>query len=53
MPRGVRPDPESLKAIDTYTYRKIIPIVPMYFPGCVKIVHMRDGSSPLSLIVNE
>ena len=53
VPRDGRPGPESFKAVDTYTYSKIIPIVPMYVPGCVKIVHMRDGSSSSSLIVNK
>ena len=48
MPKGGRPDQESFKGIDTYTYSKIIAIV----PGCIEIVHMRDGSSSSSLIVN-
>ena len=52
-PRDGRPDPESFKAIVTYTYRKIILIVPMHVPGCVRIVHMRGGSSSSSLMVND
>ena len=41
---GGRPEPESIKTIDTYTYNEILPIVTMYVPGCIMIVHMRDGS---------
>ena len=43
MPRGGRPDPESFKAMDTNTYSKNHTNRPMYVPGCIKIVHMRDN----------
>ena len=50
---GGRPEPQSFRAIDTYTYRKIVSILPMYVPGCIKIVHIREGSSSSFLIVND
>ena len=38
VPRGGRPDSESFKAIDTYTYSKNHTNSPYILPGCVKIV---------------
>ena len=50
MHRDGRPEPEFFKAITPTHTAKIIPIVLMYVPGCVKIVHMRDGSLPSFLL---
>ena len=55
MPRSGRPEPESFKAVDTPIHTaQIVPVVPLYVPGCIKTVHMRDGSSSSYLLnVNE
>ena len=49
VPRGGRTDPEFFKAIDTYTYIKIIPMVLMC-SICFMIVHMRDGALSWSFL---
>ena len=50
---GGRTDPDFFKEIDTYAYNKNHTKSPYVCLGCIKIVHMGDGSLSSSLIENE